>query len=339
MAINKKNYEEKDTQTCVTNVIGDVLIRFPEEDWVPTLKTFMVGWLNAELNSMTVKGKQHGNHSVVSYTDTNGHSIISSELRAVQVRQYHRAPFHVSSLLSSRLQHKAQLQTAQPIKVVSFHFSSGDNLKPVPIPHFCVPQGAVVRKSEILDMQPAVLPLRCQCTNHIIPIFNGFCTTMSRMRSFILATVVLFRTVSTLGTLLTLFLTIELFRPGLLIALLELAATQRENALLEKANSDGQSALRRIWIELGIYCFGQWMQYFRMLVDWKCEPFARNEFRNATELHRLKPYGAIEKNWFVFWNSDGQMYISLRRHITTCVCETGLEWHGLARSTISIRSQ
>jgi hypothetical protein len=55
-------------------------------------------------------------------------------------------------------------------------------------------------------------------------------------------------------------------------------------------------------------CFGQWMLDFRMLVDWGFEPFVDEEFRTATELRRPAPYGRVEKNWFVFWDKDEQMY-------------------------------
>lgn len=53
-------------------------------------------------------------------------------------------------------------------------------------------------------------------------------------------------------------------------------------------------------------CFGQWMQDFRLLVDWGVEFFDGN--RLATEIQRPHPYGPIEKNWFVFWDTNEQMY-------------------------------
>lgn len=70
-------------------------------------------------------------------------------------------------------------------------------------------------------------------------------------------------------------------------------------------------------------CFGQWIQDLRMLVDWGLEPLdkgieafggmgieisAEKGFRKPTELQRPLPYGTIEKNWFVFWDKDEQMY-------------------------------
>src|SRR2546423_450073 len=55
-------------------------------------------------------------------------------------------------------------------------------------------------------------------------------------------------------------------------------------------------------------CFGQWMLDFRMTVDWGFEVFAEDEFRKATELQRPAPYRPIEKNWFVFWDKQEQIY-------------------------------
>ncbi|PBP21258.1 hypothetical protein BUE80_DR007853 [Diplocarpon rosae] len=55
-------------------------------------------------------------------------------------------------------------------------------------------------------------------------------------------------------------------------------------------------------------CFGQWMQDLRMLTDWGNE-FVGQDFRVGTELSRHKPYGRVEKNWFVFWDKDDQLYV------------------------------
>ncbi|KAI1102550.1 hypothetical protein F4804DRAFT_312861 [Jackrogersella minutella] len=67
-------------------------------------------------------------------------------------------------------------------------------------------------------------------------------------------------------------------------------------------------------------CFGQWMQDFGALVDWKSgyglgdidvnaqEQEKETSFRLGTELHRPLPYSPVEKNWFIFWDPDGQMY-------------------------------
>lgn len=61
-------------------------------------------------------------------------------------------------------------------------------------------------------------------------------------------------------------------------------------------------------------CFGQWMLDFRILVDWGMELSMMNEeilFREATEVVRPPPFGVIEKNWFVFWDSNDNMYIHM----------------------------
>ena len=48
---------------------------------------------------------------------------------------------------------------------------------------------------------------------------------------------------------------------------------------------------------------------FRILVDWGFEDSAAQEFKRATELQRPDPYGPVEKNWFVFWDNDDQIYV------------------------------
>ena len=55
-------------------------------------------------------------------------------------------------------------------------------------------------------------------------------------------------------------------------------------------------------------CFGQFILDFRILYDWPYEFNQEKDFRKTTEIQRPKPYGDIEKNWFVFWDSKGQMY-------------------------------
>lgn len=64
-------------------------------------------------------------------------------------------------------------------------------------------------------------------------------------------------------------------------------------------------------------CFGQWIHDFRVLFDWS--PSLKEEvagvgdsddsFRTPTELYRPAPYGQVEKNWFVFWDSNGDAYV------------------------------
>ena len=58
-------------------------------------------------------------------------------------------------------------------------------------------------------------------------------------------------------------------------------------------------------------CFGQWIHDFRPLVDWKgdMDILSDHGFRQATELQRPLPYGAVEKNWFLFWDATGQAYV------------------------------
>lgn len=59
----------------------------------------------------------------------------------------------------------------------------------------------------------------------------------------------------------------------------------------------------------GYTCFGQWVQDFRMLVEWAVEPAIKTDFRLGTEIRRPTPFGAIEKNWFLFWDKDGEVYV------------------------------
>lgn len=55
-------------------------------------------------------------------------------------------------------------------------------------------------------------------------------------------------------------------------------------------------------------CFGQWVQDFRMLVDWGLSRDHPKLFRAGTEIQRPGKYQRVEKNWFIFWDSDGAMY-------------------------------
>lgn len=66
-------------------------------------------------------------------------------------------------------------------------------------------------------------------------------------------------------------------------------------------------------------CFGQWIQDLRGLVadggldstDVGAAPPASEPFtdRAGTELQRPPPYGVVEKNWFLFWDAEGQPYV------------------------------
>ncbi|KAJ5782582.1 hypothetical protein N7457_004356 [Penicillium paradoxum] len=56
-------------------------------------------------------------------------------------------------------------------------------------------------------------------------------------------------------------------------------------------------------------CFGQWISDFRILVDWGIDTIAEHEFRQYRELQRPMPWNPIEKNWFIFWDDLGQMFL------------------------------
>ena len=58
-------------------------------------------------------------------------------------------------------------------------------------------------------------------------------------------------------------------------------------------------------------CFGQFVQDFTALVDWKGDQKVSEDdpFRTAAELHRPLPWNPIEKNWFLFWDAGGQMFV------------------------------
>lgn len=55
-------------------------------------------------------------------------------------------------------------------------------------------------------------------------------------------------------------------------------------------------------------CFGQVVQDFGLLIGWENAVVPDTWFKGATDLQRPPPYGAIEKNWFLFWDQDGQAY-------------------------------
>jgi hypothetical protein len=43
-------------------------------------------------------------------------------------------------------------------------------------------------------------------------------------------------------------------------------------------------------------------------MDWGNITFHDAGFKEATEIQRPPPYGAVEKNWFLFWDQEGQVY-------------------------------
>ncbi|OTB02546.1 hypothetical protein M426DRAFT_264340 [Hypoxylon sp. CI-4A] len=66
-------------------------------------------------------------------------------------------------------------------------------------------------------------------------------------------------------------------------------------------------------------CFGQWIQDFGVLINWQGirgtgdedeeKPEQKsNIFQLGTELQRPPPISSMEKNWFIFWDLDDQMY-------------------------------
>ncbi|KAH7123292.1 hypothetical protein B0J13DRAFT_152404 [Dactylonectria estremocensis] len=56
-------------------------------------------------------------------------------------------------------------------------------------------------------------------------------------------------------------------------------------------------------------CLGQFIQDFRMLVEWQSDMPTPTDFRIGTELQRPLPWSTMEKNWFAFWDAAGDMYI------------------------------
>ncbi|CAI7619240.1 unnamed protein product [Penicillium pancosmium] len=56
-------------------------------------------------------------------------------------------------------------------------------------------------------------------------------------------------------------------------------------------------------------CFGQWISDFRILVDWGIDTIHEHEFLQYRELQRPMPWNAVEKNWFLFWDDFGQMFV------------------------------
>ncbi|KAF2762326.1 hypothetical protein EJ05DRAFT_434542 [Pseudovirgaria hyperparasitica] len=62
-------------------------------------------------------------------------------------------------------------------------------------------------------------------------------------------------------------------------------------------------------------CFSLWMQDFRVLVDWEYDTswdrvtaVNTSGLRHAVEMQRPPPIGIVEKNYFLFWDFENQMY-------------------------------
>ncbi|EXJ81883.1 hypothetical protein A1O1_07948 [Capronia coronata CBS 617.96] len=57
-------------------------------------------------------------------------------------------------------------------------------------------------------------------------------------------------------------------------------------------------------------CLGMWLQDFRMLLDdYRIEAVLAKDFIKPTELQRPPPFKGIEKNFFVFWDMAGDIYL------------------------------
>jgi hypothetical protein len=58
-------------------------------------------------------------------------------------------------------------------------------------------------------------------------------------------------------------------------------------------------------------CFGLWAQDFRSLAsdDFQLDTLNANLFANAAELQRPQPWHEVEKNWFLFWDTQGAPYV------------------------------
>ena len=59
----------------------------------------------------------------------------------------------------------------------------------------------------------------------------------------------------------------------------------------------------------GYTCFGQFIQDLRPLIDWGLDLTYTETFRLGVELTRPPPVGQLEKNYFVFWDRAGDMYV------------------------------
>ncbi|OQO02383.1 hypothetical protein B0A48_11937 [Cryoendolithus antarcticus] len=55
-------------------------------------------------------------------------------------------------------------------------------------------------------------------------------------------------------------------------------------------------------------CFGQWVQDFRLVTDWRYDFVPVQFFKERTDMSRPPPYHLVEKNYFLFWDDKGEMY-------------------------------
>ncbi|KAG0645283.1 hypothetical protein D0Z07_8988 [Hyphodiscus hymeniophilus] len=72
-------------------------------------------------------------------------------------------------------------------------------------------------------------------------------------------------------------------------------------------------------------CFGQFVQDFRSLMDWGDATFAHPGFEKATELQRPSSYGPIEKNYFMFWDTDRHVYVHYDVYPKRAFAKLGLD--------------
>jgi hypothetical protein len=74
----------------------------------------------------------------------------------------------------------------------------------------------------------------------------------------------------------------------------------------------GPKAPYIVWMSQSPFnCLGQWIQDLRRITDWHRSPTTNisDPFFYPTILQRPPPYGRIEKNWYVFWDYSGEMYL------------------------------
>lgn len=56
-------------------------------------------------------------------------------------------------------------------------------------------------------------------------------------------------------------------------------------------------------------CFGQFIQTFPpLMMQGGVEQVPKGQFWQGTEMQRPKPYGTVEKNWFVFWDDKNRIH-------------------------------
>lgn len=84
----------------------------------------------------------------------------------------------------------------------------------------------------------------------------------------------------------------------------------------------GPNAPYIVWMSQSKFnCLGQYIQDLRRITDWARGPTTNlsDPFFYPTNLQRPPPYGRIEKNWFVFWDYSGNMYLHFDLTPTTRV--------------------